>query len=40
MPQLISKVVAYAWAHPLTIIGILLCAILYARLMSVGPREG
>jgi hypothetical protein len=40
MPQLLSKVVAYAWAHPLTLIGILLVLILYARVMSAGPRQG
>ena len=40
MSQLISTVVAYMWAHPLTIVAILLIAILYVRVMSAGPREG
>ena len=39
MPQLISAVVSFVWDHPLTIIGILLCAILYVRVMTAGPRE-
>jgi hypothetical protein len=40
MAELISKVVAYAWAHPLNLVGILLILSLYARIMAAGPRKG
>ena len=40
MQELISMVMGLAWAHPLTLIGIVLCAVLYARIMMAGPREG
>lgn len=39
MPDLVSPIVAFAWAHPLALIGGLLCAVLYVRLMMSGPRE-
>jgi hypothetical protein len=40
MTQVISVAVAYVWAHPLTIVGAVLCAVLYARIMMAGPRQG
>ena len=40
MPRFIDSVVAFAWAHPLSLVAVLLCVILYARVMMAGPREG
>jgi hypothetical protein len=40
MQDLISSLMGLLWSHPLTLIGIVLCAVLYARIMMTGPREG
>jgi hypothetical protein len=40
MSKFISLMVSYLWDHPLTVIGVLLCLILYARVMMAGPRQG
>jgi hypothetical protein len=38
--QVFSMVVTYAGSHPLTMAGILLVLILYARVIMAGPRQG